>query len=131
MHERLLPRTEPVPDIQARFDEIDRIQEPSQIVAQLVDLLGPKTVALIGGASDTKQVRRWLNGTQPERADALRAALRAARIIADIDSANVAKAWFLGAQRDLEYHSPVLELQSNTPQSYVNVVRAAVRFAGA
>ena len=41
-----------------------------QVVGQLVDLLGARLVAYLGGVSETRAVREWLEGKREMRADA-------------------------------------------------------------
>ncbi len=65
-----------------------------------------------------------------ERAEALRTALQAARILNDVDGPAVATAWFTGCNQHFDFEAPIIVLRDNTdPAIYARVVRAAFEFA--
>jgi hypothetical protein len=52
-----------------------------EVVEELVDRLGLKLTALIGGATETRSVRAWITGQEPQYGGALRAAPQVTRVI--------------------------------------------------
>jgi hypothetical protein len=95
------------PDLEAA-DHVRRIPFPA-VVKELSDLLGSKLVAYIADVSETRAVREWSEGEREARAPIplkLREALRIARLIAQYDGAEVARAWFQGLNPQLDDRSP-------------------------
>jgi len=112
-----------------RLDEVARLSS-SAVARELVDLLGLKRVAVIGNVTETRRVREWIEGSrEPQRPEALRTALQAARLISDADDAAVARAWFTGCNQHLEFESPMLVLKAGEPTTFSRVVKAAFEFA--
>jgi hypothetical protein len=112
-------------------DGVARLAVPD-VVGELVDVLGTRLVAYIGGVSHTKFVRSWRNGSTPprdRRESALRGALQAARILLGAESKVVAQAWFTGANTKLGLEAPAAVLRGATsPDEISRVVRAASAF---
>jgi hypothetical protein len=104
----------------------------AQVVIELVEALGPRLVAYVGGVSHTKFVRSWREGTaapRGRREDALRAALQATRILLAAESPLVAQAWFTGANTHLDLEAPAAVLrEASSPDQVTKVVRAANAF---
>jgi hypothetical protein len=124
MSERVLPRPAPTYDPQ-RVNSVRRMQ-PDEVVHELVALLGARLTAVIGDVSDTRHVRAWENKEQtPQRFDALKAALQAARVISDAEGRDAARGWFAGCNAHFEFRSPADVLLENTPESRTAVVAAA------
>jgi hypothetical protein len=100
------------------------------VVRELVDTLGSRIVAYIGGVSHTKFAHAWAAGAAaPRRETALRAALQASRIIGASESSNVVQAWFMGANTYLELEAPAAVLRNTKdPAALSRVVRAARAF---
>ena len=92
-----------------------------------MSILGSKKTAVIGGVKHTRFVQQWIRAeATPQRPEALRAALVAARIVADIEGRNVAQAWFSGCNPHLNLESPILTLRDgNEPETFAKVVQAA------
>ena len=106
----------------------------AELVTALRDLLGAKLVAYLGNVKETRAVRQWAEGSRaianPVDVDRLRVAYRAARMIAERDSAAVAQAWFQGLNPLLDDVAPARllregELEVAGPQ----VLSAARQFA--
>jgi hypothetical protein len=79
------------------------------LVSRLRKLLGAKLVAYLGGAEGTRTVQGWAagEGAPTEAAVArLRAADRAAAMIAGLDAPAVVQAWFQGANPLLADRTP-------------------------
>src|SRR5881397_2356277 len=72
----------------------------AELVSALRGLLGAKLVAYLGKVKETRAVRQWAEGTRqianPTDLDRLRVAYRAASMITQRDSKEVAQAWFQG-----------------------------------
>lgn len=102
-----------------------------QVVRELVELLGPPVVALLGGVSETRAVQQWMSGRQPQRPQALRFALQLATMIASREQGAIAQAWFQGCNPHLQDAIPALVLR-NSPLAEVQekLVAAARAFAG-
>ena len=112
-----------------RLDEVARLTA-SAVVVELVDLLGFKRVSVIGNVKETRAIREWIDGSRvPQRPEALRTALQAARLISDADDAAVARAWFTGCNQHLDFESPIVILGRGESKLYSRVVKAAFEFA--
>ena len=82
----------------------------SEIVAELVQILGKKLTAYIGGVKDTRVIERWMQGgTEPYRdAEArIRLAYQIAKTLSEHDSARVVQAWFTGLNPELQDRAPI------------------------
>ena len=126
--ERLLPSEGRDAD-PGRLDEVARM--PIRDVAkELAALLGLKRTAAIGSVNETRRVREWISGErQPQRPEALRTALQAARLITDADDASVAQAWFTGCNQHFDFRAPLVVIQDDDTETFTKIVRAAFEFA--
>ena len=82
----------------------------SEIVAELVEILGKKLTAYIGGVKDTRVVERWIqDGVEPYRdADRrIRLAYQIAKTLSEHDSPSVVQAWFIGLNPELQDRVPI------------------------
>ena len=123
-HRQVLPKQKPAYDPR-RVNEVSRMAAPA-VLHELVELLGARITAAIGAVSDTRHVRAWENGEQqPQRLDALKTALQAARLINDVEGRDAARGWFSGCNAHFGFQSPVQKLLENTPESRTSVVAAA------
>jgi hypothetical protein len=86
----------------------------SQVVIELVDLLGATTVAVIGGVQETRAVQQWMTGREPQRPHILRFALQLATMIATVSDRDIARAWFHGSNPRLYDRVPMIVLR-DTP----------------
>jgi hypothetical protein len=120
-----------------RFDRARIEDEPyrlpiKNVVRELVDLLGRKTVAYFTGLNSVREVASWLSddGSAPRenREAVLRSALQAARYIADLESADSAAAWFVGTNSRFDFESPASILRDRGTAGRTDVVRAARAF---
>jgi hypothetical protein len=112
-----------------RLDEVARLSIAA-VTEDLVRILGLKRTAVIGAVKDTRIVQQWIRAERtPQRSEALRTALQAARLLADSDGQDVAQAWFTGCNPHLKFESPILALrEGNDPEVFSEVVRAAFEF---
>jgi len=79
------------------------------VVKDLIDVLGPRLVAYIGGVTELRAVREWTDSREPKDANVqprIRLALQVARLIIGRDSPQVAQAWFQGLNPKLGDRSP-------------------------
>lgn len=98
------------------------------MVQELVDRLGLKLTALIGGVTETRRVSEWLEGREPRREDALRAALQATRAIAERYDNDAARAWFRSTNAGLDMRAPIVVLrEANESRDYDRFVKCAVQ----
>jgi hypothetical protein len=100
------------------------------VVAQLIDILGATTVAVIGGVTETRAVHQWTTGRGPHREHVLRFALQIALMIADGDGYESVRAWFQGSNPHLDDGIPALMLRSQPLEEIqAPLMRAARTFA--
>lgn len=98
------------------------------VVCELKAILGPRSVALLGGVRDTRSVRAWINGEYPPSNErALRFALQIADIIGSREERDVVRAWFEGTNHLLDDENPLL-LIANRSDSNKALLSAARQF---
>jgi hypothetical protein len=98
------------------------------VVQELVDRVGLKLTALIGGVSETRRVHEWIAGREPRREDALRAALQAVRAVSERYDNDAARAWLRSTNMGLNMRSPIAELrEARQLRDYNRVVKCAVQ----
>ncbi len=125
--ERIRPRSSSPTD-PARLAAVDRMA-PHEVANELVNVVGAKITAAVGGVGATRLVRDWMNQVRvPTRPTALATALKAARAIADRDGEIVAQRWFVGTNQYLAHRSPIEILADNTPEGRTQVMQAAIAF---
>ena len=87
------------------------IQAPfAEIVAELVEILGKKLTAYVGGVKDTRVVERWTQGRVDPYRDAdqrIRLAYQIAKTLSEHESARVVQAWFTGLNPELQDRTPI------------------------
>jgi hypothetical protein len=99
-----------------------------EVVTQLVGLLGATTVAVIGGVKETRAVQQWQTGSrEPQRPHALRFALQLALMIASHASRSLARAWFHGANPQLDDRVPLVLLRDEPLEKVQVPLMVAVR----
>lgn len=102
----------------------------SELTGQLVHNLGPTLVALVANVRDRKLPYKWSQTDGPRPRDAaltrLQVAHRCWSILSSTESADVARAWFIGANPHLEEDSPAIAIRDGR---YREVITAAVAFA--
>lgn len=100
----------------------------SELVRELLDHLGPTVVAALAGVRDRKQPYKWAaDGSQPrqESLARLQVGYRVWSMIAAADGANVARAWFIGANPRFDERPPYLVIRED---QFGDVVAAAEEF---
>jgi len=115
----------------ARIEDVHRLAV-REVVKELVDLLGRKTVAYLAGLNSVREVTSWLGdeGSRPkeDREAVLRSALQAARYIGDLESQDSAAAWCVGTNPGYDFESPAAVLRRRGMEGRSDVVRAARSF---
>lgn len=99
----------------------------SDVVRELVDLLGATTVAVIGGVGETRAVQRWMTDREPQRPHVLRFALQVGMTIASSADREIARAWFHGSNPALRDQSPMLVLRNQPLHEIQAAVLGAAR----
>lgn len=99
----------------------------AEVVQELVDLLGAKTVAVIGDVKETRAVQQWLTERAPQRPHVLRFALQLASMIAGNADSEVAVAWFHGSNPHLNDQAPMLMLRDHPLQDVQGPLLNAAR----
>ncbi|GAA4472026.1 hypothetical protein GCM10023094_03670 [Rhodococcus olei] len=119
----------PRPDL-AAYNAAARMEQP-ELVTELRALLGAKLVAYLGKVKETRAVRQWAEGTRSVGNDTdlerLRVAYRAARLITERDTPQVAQAWFQGLNPILDDQAPALMLREGDLADVGPKVLAAAR----
>ncbi|MDH6284299.1 hypothetical protein [Prescottella agglutinans] len=128
-----MPPAHPRPDL-AAYNDAARMTQP-QLVIALRALLGAKLVAYLGGVKESRAVRQWADGERTINNDLdverLRIAYRAARLITQRDTAEVAQAWFQGLNPILDDRPPALLLRDGELTDVGPQVLAAARLFAA
>jgi len=114
--------------------EVDAARsDVSEIASYLQEHLGQRTTAYLSGLTDTKVVGQWAASRAIPRELAnlrLRNGYQAARIIVEAFGEQAARAWFFGANSQLDHEAPAYFLRHSTsPDTASVVVRAARSFA--
>ena len=99
----------------------------SEVVRELVDLLGSTTVANLGGVGETRAVAQWTEGRAPQRPQVLRFALQLALMIMNEADVDVARAWFHGSNPHLADKTPVQLLRDAPLPEIQSMLMAAAR----
>jgi hypothetical protein len=122
-------QTAPRPDL-AAFDHATRA--PFALVAkELVDILGAKLIAYISGVRETGAVQQYAHEARrpgdPRIEPRLRLALRVAKVISERDSNEIARAWFMGLNPQLNDWSPARLLREGELDEVGPEIIAAAR----
>ena len=100
------------------------------VVKQLIDQLGAKLVAYIGGVSEVRAAKEWADDRVPKDPTVerkLRFALRVTLLIIERDSRAVAQAWFQGLNPQLGDRVPAQLLRDGDIEEVGPEVVAAAR----
>jgi len=122
-------RTAPRPDLEA-FDHATRA--PFNFVAkELIDILGAKLVAYITGVREARAVQQYADDSRSPRHPGtearLRLVLRVAMLISRHDSKEIAQAWFMGLNPQLNDRSPARLLREGEVDEVGPEIIAAAR----
>jgi hypothetical protein len=119
----LLPR----PDL---FAHREALRLPaSKVVEKLVEIVGRKLTAYIGGVKDARAVDRWIAGgaIYGEAESRVRFAFQVARAINEHDSPAVVQAWLTGVNPELGDRVPARMMRENEIDAVAPAVLSATR----
>ena len=119
----LLPR----PD---RFAHREALRLPaSRVVEKLVEIVGRKLTAYIGGVRDARAVDRWIAGGEiyGNAESRLRFAFQVARALSERDSPVVVQAWLTGVNPELGDRVPLRLMCENEIDTVAPAILGAAR----
>ena len=101
----------------------------SIVVSRLVEMIGKKLTAYIGGVKDVRAVDRWMAGSELySNADTrLRFAFQVAKTIGEHDSSAVIQAWFTGVNPELGDRVPIRLLREGDIDAVAPAILGAAR----
>jgi hypothetical protein len=117
----------PMPDL---FAHREALRLPaSKVVEKLVDIIGRKLTAYIGGVKDARAVDRWIAGgaVYGDAEKRLRFAFQVARTLSEHDSPAVVQAWLTGVNPELGDRVPLRLMRENEIDSVAPAILSAVR----
>jgi len=117
----------PMPDL---FAHRETLRLPnSKVVEKLVDIIGRKLTAYIGGVKDARAVDRWIAGgaVYGDAETRLRFAFQVARTLSEHDSPAVVQAWLTGVNPELGDRVPLRLMRENEIDSVAPAILSAVR----
>ena len=123
MDTQLLPR----PDL---FAHREALRLPaSKVVEKLVEIVGRKLTAYIGGVKDARAVDRWIAGgaIYGDAESRLRFAFQVARALSEHDPAAVVQTWLMGVNPELGDRVPLRLMRENEIDAVAPPILSAVR----
>ena len=101
----------------------------SKIVERLVEIVGRKLTAYIGGVKDVRAVDRWIAGgaIYGDAESRLRFAFQVARTLSEHDSPAVVQAWLTGVNPELGDRVPLRLMRENEIDDVAPDILSAVR----
>ena len=101
----------------------------SKVVEKLVEIVGRKLTAFIGGVKDARAVDRWIAGGEiyGGAESRLRFAFQVARTLSEHDSPAVVQAWLTGVNPDLGYRVPLRLMRENEIDAVAQAILSAAR----
>ena len=101
----------------------------SKIVERLVEIVGRKLTAYIGGVKDVRAVDRWIGGggIYGDAESRLRFAFQVARTLSEYDSPAVVQAWLTGVNPELGDRVPLRLMRENEIDEVAPAILNAVR----
>ena len=119
----LIPR----PDL---FAHREALRLPaSKVVERLVEIIGRKLTAHIGGVKDARAVDRWIAGGEiyGDAESRLRFAFQVARTLREHDSPAVVRAWLTGVNPELGDRVPLRLMCENDVDAVAPAILCAAR----
>jgi hypothetical protein len=97
------------------------------MAGHLQGLFGQRITALITGVNDPKTVGRWIRGQEPQESHyrRLQDAYHVITLLEVAESEQVARAWFLGMNPDLDNQAPAAVLTDDPIYGAQRIMRAA------
>ena len=101
----------------------------AKVVEKLVEIVGRKLTAYIGGVKDARAVDRWIAGGEiyGNAEPKLRLGFQVARTLSEHDSPAVAQAWLTGVNPELGDRVPLRLMRENEIDEVAPAVLSAVR----
>jgi hypothetical protein len=100
---------------------------PKDVARFLQDALGQKLVAYIANVSGERTVAHWVAGSRSpntEAEDRLRAALYIFRLLGEVESSHVVRAWFVGMNPALDETAPATAIREGRLRDAVAAAKA-------
>ena len=119
--------SQPRPDL---FAHRETLRLPATaVVAKLVEIIGRKLTAYIGGVKDARAVDRWIVGGEiyGDAESRLRFAFQVARTLSEHDSPAVAQAWLTSVNPELGDRVPLRLMRENEIDEVASAILSAVR----
>jgi hypothetical protein len=117
----------PRPDL---FAHREALRLPvATVVEKLVEIVGRKLTAYIGGVKDVRAVSRWIAGGEiyGDAEARLRFAFQVARTLSEHDSPAVVQAWLTGVNPELGDRVPLRLLRENDIDAVAPAILSAAR----
>ena len=117
----------PMPDL---FAHREALRLPaSKVVEKLVDIIGRKLTAYIGGVKDARAVDRWIAGgaIYGDAESRLRFAFQVARTLSEHDPAAVVQTWLMGVNPELGDRVPLRLMRDNEIDAVAPAILSAAR----
>ena len=101
----------------------------AKVVEKLVEIVGRKLTAYIGGVKDARAVDRWIarGAIYGDAESRLRFAFQVARAINEHDSPSVAQAWLTGVNPELGDRVPLRLMRENEIDAVAPAILSAAR----
>jgi hypothetical protein len=117
----------PKPDL---FAHREALRLPaSKVVEKLVEIVGRKLTAYVGGVKDARAVDRWIAGGEiyGDAEPRLRFAFQVVRTLAEHDSPGVVQAWLTGVNPELGDRVPLRLLRESDIDAVAPAILSAAR----
>ena len=101
----------------------------SKVVEKLVEIVGRKLTAYIGGVKDARAVDRWISGGEiyGDAENRLRFAFQVVRALNEHDSPAVVQAWLTGVNPELGDRVPLRVMLESEIDAVAPAILSAVR----
>jgi hypothetical protein len=117
----------PKPDLLAHRESLHL--PAATVVEKLVEIVGRKLTAYIGGVKDVRAVNRWIAGGDiyAEAEVRLRFVFQVVRTLSEHDSPAVVQAWLTGVNPELGDRVPLWLLRENDIDAVAPAILSAAR----
>src|ERR1019366_9926122 len=101
----------------------------SKVVERLVEIVGRKLTAYIGGVKDARAIDRWIVGGEiyGDAESRLRFAFQVVRTLSEYDSPAVVQAWLTGVNPELGDRVPLRVLRESDIDAVAPAILGAAR----
>ncbi len=117
----------PRPELEA-YRESLHLEVP-ELVGKLVEHIGRKLTAYVGGVKDVRAVDRWINGGElyNDAEQRLRFTYKVVRMLAQREKSRIIQAWLIGLNPELGDRSPVKLLREGDLDTVAPAIMGAAR----